>query len=102
MNPVVCSELQRECYRDLEHQAEEAERSDLEMWESLMVVEFPEAWTVGGRLGRQVFLWSKGEMWEGRSISFAALLNMVLLDSGSPDIITNTAHLLPKVFLFGF
>jgi hypothetical protein len=38
----------------------------------------------------------------GRKIPFAALPNMVPLDSGSPGIVTNTAHLLSKVFLFGF
>lgn len=59
VNPVVCSELQHEYYRDLEHQAEEAERSDLEMWGLVLVSAFPEAGTVGGRFGSQVFLRSR-------------------------------------------
>lgn len=37
-----------------------------------------------------------------RKVLFAAWPNMVPLDSVSPSVVTNMAHLLSKVFLFGF
>lgn len=54
---------------------------------------------MGWRLvGRSVPSAQRGGI--GRKVPPAALPNMVLLDSGSPGVITITAHLLSKVFVW--
>lgn len=60
MNAVVYSKLQRrKDFWHLEQQAEEAKRSELEVWARMTVLEVPEAGTVGGRLSSQAFLQSR-------------------------------------------